>query len=580
MTYDLIIRNGTIVDGLGGEPYIGDVAVKDGVIQAVGAVNGAAAAREIDATGLLVTPGFVDLHTHYDGQSIWSERLTPSSAHGVTTVVMGNCGVGFAPCRQSDHDVLVDVMAGVEDIPGVVMTDGLPWTWETFPEYMDALESGKRDIDVAAYLPHSPLRVYVMGQRGADREPATPDDLARMRELAKEAIEVGALGFASSRLTIHKTESGSPIPSYEAAREEIEEIARGVVDGGGGLLQFVPDIPAGGYQPVLQTVFDVAEDVGLPVTFTLVVANSGDPSWPDAITMIEKANSAADGGEIRVTAQLLPRPIGLIIGLQLSANPFVLYPSYREIAHLPLAERVAEMRKPEVRARILADKPGQGHPILYVAQMWDWIFPLGDTPDYEPDPSTSIGARARARGVDPMEEAYDRLLDDEGRAMLLVATSNLQNNSLDTVGELLHREDVVLGLGDGGAHYGMICDASYSTYFLTHWARDRKAGRFTVAEAVRELTSVPARVAGLADRGRIGVGYKADLNVIDHAALRLHKPIISYDLPAGGRRLDQTAEGYVATIVAGEVIAENGVPTDARPGKLVRGRQLDPAASR
>lgn len=580
MTYDLIIRNGTIVDGLGGEPYVGDVAVRDGVIAAVGNVNGEAAAREIDATGLLVTPGFVDLHTHYDGQSIWSERLTPSSAHGVTTVVMGNCGVGFAPCRQEDHDVLVDVMAGVEDIPGVVMTDGLPWTWETFPEYLDALESGRRDIDVAAYLPHSPLRVYVMGQRGADREPATADDLAKMRELAKEAIEVGALGFASSRLTIHKTESGSPIPSYEAAREEIEEIARGVVDGGGGLLQFVPDIPSGGYQPVLQTVFDVAEDVGLPVTFTLVVANSGDPSWPDAITMIEKANSAAaDGGEVRVTAQLLPRPIGLIIGLQLTANPFVLYPSYREIAHLPLAERVAEMRKPEVRARILADKPGQGHPILYVAQMWDWIFPLGDTPDYEPDPSTSIGARARARGVDPMEEAYDRLLDDDGRAMLLVATSNLQNNSLDTVGELLHRDDVVLGLGDGGAHYGMICDASYSTYFLTHWARDRKAGRFTVPEAVRELTSVPARVAGLGDRGRIAVGYKADLNVIDHAALRLHKPVISYDLPAGGRRLDQTAEGYVATIVAGEVIAENGVPTDARPGRLVRGRQPVPVAS-
>lgn len=574
MTYDLIIRNGTIVDGLGGEPIVGDVAVKDGIIEAVGHVNGHTAAREIDATGLLVTPGFVDLHTHYDGQSIWSERLTPSSAHGVTTVVMGNCGVGFAPCRQEDHDVLVDVMAGVEDIPGVVMTDGLPWTWETFPEYLDALDAGRRDIDVAAYLPHSPLRVYVMGERGANREPATAEDLAKMRALAKEAIEVGALGFASSRLTIHKTESGSPIPSYDAAREEIEEIARGVVDGGGGLLQFVPDIPAGGYEPVLQMVFDVAEDVGLPLTFTLVVANAGDPTWPDAITMIEKANAA--GGDI--TAQLLPRPIGLIIGLQLSANPFVLYPSYREIAHLPLAERVAEMRKPEVRARILADKPGVGHPILYVAQMWDWIFPLGDNPDYEPDPSTSIGARARARGVDPMEEAYDRLLDDEGRAMLLVATSNLQGNSLDTVGELLHRDDVVLGLGDGGAHYGMICDASYSTYFLAHWARDRKSGRFTVPEAVRELTSVPARIAGLGDRGRIAVGYKADLNVIDHAALRLHKPAISYDLPAGGRRLDQTADGYVATVVAGEVIAENGVPTDARPGRLVRGRQPRPAA--
>ncbi|VBA48819.1 N-acyl-D-amino-acid deacylase family protein [Mycobacterium attenuatum] len=570
MTYDLLICNGTIVDGLGGEPYVGDVAVRDGVITSVGVVNGGTATREIDATGLLVTPGFVDLHTHYDGQAIWSDRLTPSSAHGVTTVVMGNCGVGFAPCRREDHDVLVDVMAGVEDIPGVVMTDGLPWTWQTFPEYLDALQARRRDIDVAVYLPHSPLRVYVMGQRGADREPATPQDLAAMRALAKEAIEAGALGFASSRLTIHKTQSGSPIPSYDAARQEIEEIARGVVDGGGGLLQFVPDIPAGGYQPVLQTVFDVAEDVGLPVTFTLVVANAGDPTWPDAITMVENANK--NGGDI--TAQLLPRPIGLIIGLQLSANPFVLYPSYREIMHLPLAERVAELRKPEVRARILADKPGVGHPILYVAQAWDWIFPLCDNPNYEPDPSDSIGARARARGVHPMEEAYDRLLDDDGHAMLLVATSNLENNSLDTVGKLLHRNDVVLGLGDGGAHYGMICDASYSTYFLAHWARDRASGRFTVAEAVRELTSVPARVAGLADRGRIAVGYKADLNVIDHDALRLHKPVIRYDLPAGGRRLDQTAEGYVATVVSGEVIAENGVPTAARPGKLIRGRQF------
>ena len=575
MAYELVIRNGTIVDGLGGAPFVGDVAVSGGVIAAVGRID-ERGIREIDATGLLITPGFIDLHTHYDGQAIWSDRMTPSSAHGVTTAVMGNCGVGFAPCRTEDHEVLVDVMAGVEDIPGVVMVDGLPWDWETFPEYLDALDSRLRDIDVAAYLPHSPLRVYVMGQRGADREPATAEDLERMRALAKEAIEVGALGFASSRFSFHKTASGELIPTYDAAQAEISAIADGVADGGGGLIQFVPDIAAGGYADVLQQVFEAAQDAGLPVTFTLATGNTGDPIWPDAITMVEKFNAVANEHNA-ITAQVFPRPIGLVIGLELTGNPFVFYPSYREIADLPLAERVAEMRKPEVRARILADKPaGGGHPLLYLAQAWRWIFPLSDDPNYEPDLSTSIAARAATRGVSPMEEAYDRLLDDDGHAMLLVAMANFENNSLDTVGQLIRRDDVVLGLGDGGAHYGMICDASYPTFLLAHWTRDRKTGRFTVADAVRELTSVPARVAGLADRGRIALGYKADLNVIDHAALQLHKPVITHDLPAGGRRLDQTADGYVATIVSGEVIAENGVPTDARPGRLVRGRQPAP----
>ena len=573
MTFDLLIKGGTIVDGLGGEPYVGDVAVSNGAIAAVGTVRGDAAS-EIDATGLLVTPGFVDLHTHYDGQAIWSDRMTPSSHHGVTTAVMGNCGVGFAPCRAADHDVLVDVMSGVEDIPGVVMVDGLPWDWETFPEFMDALAVRQRDIDVAAYLPHSPLRVYVMGQRGANREPATPADLTRMRALAKEAIEIGAIGFASSRFAFHKTGSGDLIPTYGAAQDEIAAIVAGVADGGGGLIQFVPDIPVGGYESVLQQVFEAAQDAGLPVTFSLATGNSGDPIWPDAITMIEKFNAA--GGDI--TAQMFPRPIGLVIGLELTGNPFVLYPSYQAIAHLPLAERVAEMRKPDVRERILADKPrSDGHPLLYLAQAWDWIFPLGDDPDYEPAASTSVAARARARGVSPKEEAYDRLLDENGHAMLLVAMGNYQNNSLDTVGELLRRDDVVLGLGDGGAHYGMICDASFPTFLLAHWARDRASGRMSVAEVVKELTSVPARVAGLADRGRIALGYKADLNVIDHAGLRLHRPTIIHDLPAGGRRLDQTAEGYVATIVSGEVIVENGQPTAALPGRLVRGRQPAPA---
>jgi len=572
--HDVIIRNGTIVDGLGGEPFTGDIAVTDGVITAVGTVEGSAR-REIDATGLHVTPGFVDLHTHYDGQAIWSDRLTPSSAHGVTTAVMGNCGVGFAPCRAEDHDVLVDLMAGVEDIPGVVMVDGLPWTWETFPEFLDAVDARARDIDVAALLPHSPLRVYVMGQRGVDREPATPEDLALMRKLAAEAVEVGALGFASSRLTLHKSESGHPIPSFEAGYAEIEAIARGVKDGGGGLIQFVPDLVAGDYGPALKTVFDAAEAVGLPVTFTLAIGNAGDPFFIDGLNLVEKAN--ANGGDI--TAQIFPRPIGLVIGLELSGNPFVMYPSYREIADLPLEQRVAEMRKPEVRQRILNDTPsGEGHPLMFAAQAFEWMFPLGDPPNYEPPREDSIASRARARGVSPLEEAYDRLLDDDGHAMLLVTLANFRDGSLDTVAELIRREDVVLGLGDGGAHYGMICDASFPTYMLTHWVRDRATGRLTIAEAVRELTSVPARVAGLADRGRIAVGYKADLNVLDTDALHLHRPVVAYDLPGGRRRLDQKADGYVMTMVSGRIIAENGQPTDARPGKLVRGRQPAPAA--
>ncbi|MGU3651983.1 N-acyl-D-amino-acid deacylase family protein [Mycolicibacterium sp. A43C] len=572
----LVIRGGTIVDGLGGEPYAGDIAIADGVIRAIGAVDGPGD-REIDATGLHVTPGFVDLHTHYDGQAIWSDRMTPSSAHGVTTAVMGNCGVGFAPCRPEDHDTLVDVMAGVEDIPGVVMVDGLPWTWETFPEFLDALDSRQRDIDVAAFLPHSPLRVYVMGKRGVDRELPTPEDLAMMRKLAEEAVRAGAVGFASSRLTLHKTAGGQPIPSYEAQHAEIEAIARGVDDAGGGLLQFVPDLMAGDYEGALKAVFDVAAEVGLPVTFTLAIGNAGPPLHLDALRMVEKANAQAGPDGPLVTGQIFPRPIGLVLGLELSGNPFVMYPSYREIADLPLAERVALMRRPEVRARILTDTPASdGHPLMFAAQAWDYMYPLGDPPNYEPSPQDSIGARARARGVDPLEEAYDRLLDDDGHAMLLVTLANFRDHSLDTVAELIQRDDIVLGLGDGGAHYGMICDASFPTYMLTHWVRDRPSGRLPLPQVIRELTEVPARIAGLADRGRLAVGYKADVNILDPAAMRLHRPTVKADLPAGGRRLDQAAEGYVATIVSGEIIAEHGVPTAARPGRLVRGRQKAP----
>ena len=573
MTYDLIIRNGTIVDGLGGEPYVGDVAVQDGVIAAVGHVNGSGATREIDATGLLVTPGFVDLHTHYDGQSIWSERLTPSSAHGVTTVVMGNCGVGFAPCRQEDHDVLVDVMAGVEDIPGVVMTDGLPWNWETFPEYMNALDAGKRDIDVAAYLPHSPLRVYVMGQRGADREPATAEDLARMRALAKEAIEVGALGFASSRLTIHKTESGSPIPSYDAAREEIEEIARGVVDGGGGLLQFVPDIPAGGYQPVLQTVFDVAEDVGLPVTFTLVVGNTGDPTWPDAITMIEKANAA--GGD--VTAQLLPRPIGLIIGLQLTANPFVLYPSYQEIA-APAAGRAGRRDAqaggprphPRRQARPRPPDPRSSRRCGTGSSRWTTTPTTSRTrrqhrrtgpgQRHQPDGRglRPVARRRRPRHVAGRDQQPgEQVTGHRGRAAAPRRRGARLRRRRRTLRNDLRRKlfDVLPGALGARPQF-----------------RPLRGGG---GRAPTHLGAGPRRRAGRPRPDRRGIQSRPERD----------RPCGAADPQAGdhsrpARRwppLDQTAEGYVATIVAGEVIAENGVPTDARPGKLIRGRQPVPA---
>lgn len=574
MGIDLVIRNGMVVDGSGGEPYVADVAVTDGKIVNIGSIA-QRGARELDATGLVVTPGFVDVHTHYDGQAIWGQRMLPSSNHGVTTVVMGNCGVGFAPCRQADHDLLVNVMAGVEDIPGAVMAEGLPWTWETFPQYLDALDARERDIDVAAYLPHSPLRVYVMGERGANHEPATDDDLNAMRALAAEAVQAGAIGFATSRLMIHRTVSGDTIPSYNVDQAELQAIAEGVREGGGGLLQAVPDIPMDGrYEPILKPLIEVAASTGQPLTFTLATGNMGPGIWREAVSLVENAN--ASGG--RVTAQVFPRPIGLIEGLELSVNPFMNCPTYQAMAELPLAERVAKLRDPAVKANILSEPGETDHPFSAMIRAWNDIYPLGEDPDYEPVPEHSIAARAAARGVTPEEEAYDQLLALDGRAMLFVALGNYENGRLDSVGELLKRDDVVAGLGDGGAHYGMLCDGSYPTTLLAHWARDRKGERLSLPQAIKALTSEPAQLAGLLDRGRLAVGYKADINLIDHARMRMHKPRILHDLPAGGRRLDQTADGYVATIVSGQVIVENGQPTNALPGKLVRGRQAAPSA--
>jgi N-acyl-D-amino-acid deacylase len=570
--YDLLIRGGTIVDGSGRAPFVGDLAVSGGRIVAVGALTGDAK-EVVEAKGLVVTPGFIDVHTHYDGQAIWSKRMSPSSSHGVTTVVMGNCGVGFAPCRAEDHEVLVRVMEGVEDIPGVVMAEGLDWSWETFPQYLDVLEARPRDIDVAAYLPHNPLRVYVMGERGARREDATNEDLVRMRAIAREAIEAGALGFASSRGRNHRTADDHAIPSYDAAMAEIEQIAEGMADAGGGLIQFAPDSPPPTFMPDIEPLIEVSRRTGQPLTFSLGAGY--DLKFP-AYAALEMSEEASRHGP-RVTAQVFPRPIGLIFGLELTNNPFTLCPSYKAIANRPLAERVALMRDPEMRRRLIEEAPEKGHPYTLMARKWDWMFLLGEEPNYEPTKSDSVAERAKALGVTPEEVAYDLILENEGHGKLLVALGNFPDYSLDGIMRMFNHPNAVIGIGDGGAHYGLICDSSYPTFVMAHWVRDREGKRMAVEDAVKALTSDPAELVGLRDRGLLRPGYKADINLIDLAALRLHAPVVVYDLPAGGKRLDQGAEGYAATIVSGECIAQNGVPTGNLPGRLVRGRQLAPA---
>lgn len=566
--YDLVVRGGTIVDGSGGAPFAGDIAIRGDRIVAVGNCPGTAA-ETVDASGKFVTPGFVDVHTHYDGQAIWSEEMSPSSSHGVTTVVMGNCGVGFAPCRKEDHATLIKVMEGVEDIPGVVMAEGLPWDWETFPEYLDALDARRRDIDVAAYLPHSPLRVYAMGARGAEREPATADDLARMQELAREAMEAGALGFATSRLMIHKTMDGQHIPSFEADNAELVAIAQALKDTGKGVVQMVLNLYAG-WEAELSHLIKVVESSGRPATFTYAVGNTG-PVTPDVdLALVNAANASG----AKISPQILPRPIGIVAGFDLSTHPFCLCPSYLPIANLPLEQQLEHLRDPAFRARLIAEAPEEGHPLAQLSRNWDWLFPLSDPPNYEPAPETSVGAQARAQGRSPEEVAMDLLMNDgDGQGMLYNALGNFNNGKLDALYDLMQRDDVVLGLGDGGAHYGAICDASYPTFLLTYWTRDRAGPRLDWAKAIRALSATPAEAVGLHDRGRLAPGYKADLNVIDAQRLALHRPVVKRDLPGGGRRLDQGATGFAATIVSGEVIRRDDRATGARPGRLVRGSQ-------
>ncbi|MGE0741208.1 MAG: amidohydrolase family protein [Hyphomonadaceae bacterium] len=572
--YDLVIRNGEVHDGTGGDARSADVAVKDGRIVAVGKVTGSGA-EEVDAAGQLVTPGFVDVHTHYDGQATWETRMSPSSNHGVTTVVMGNCGVGFAPCRPHQRDMLVELMEGVEDIPEVVMTSGLPWNWETFPEYLNALSARQLDIDIAAQVPHSALRVYVMGERGAQREPPTSQDLEQMQALTAEAVRAGALGVSTSRNLLHRTRAGELAPSLHSEEEELLALARGLRDAKAGVYQIIPDI-VGDMTAEFGLMRRIAETSGRPLSFSLLQMPTGDPgAWRRALDLLSDANN--DG--VPMKAQVFPRPVGIMYGLDLSFHPFCLHPSYRPIEHLPLAERVRAMRDPQMRAQLLSEQAEDQNPVFVkTANAFRFAYPMGDPPNYEPDPADMIENRARELGVSPYEYVYDLLLENEGRAILYLPGANYRDGNLDAARAMAANDHTILGLGDGGAHYGMICDASFTTYYLQNWVRDGRPGKdVPLNRAIQALSDEPARALGFADRGRLAPGYKADINVIDFARLKLHTPSIAYDLPAGGRRLRQEADGYAVTVKDGAITYRDGKHTGALPGRLVRGAQAAPA---
>ncbi len=566
MAYDLVIRGGLVVDGVGGEPTPGDVAIENGMIVAVGTVDGRGT-EELDADGHLVTPGFVDIHTHYDGQATWDTSMAPSSWHGVTTAVMGNCGVGFAPVRADAHAELIALMEGVEDIPGAVLEEGIDWTWESFGEYLGAVERQPHDIDLGAQLPHGALRLYVMGDRAARLEEATEEDAAAMKQLATEAMRAGALGFTTSRTLNHRTATGGYTPSLKATAHELNMIVAGVAEAGHGVVELISD-----FSPDLDGEFDLIRDMvatsGRPLSVSLAQNNHMRDGWRLILGRVEQA--VAEG--LPMKAQVAPRPIGLMLGLQSSFHPFSGHESYRPIAHLSVAEQVRALRDPGLRAKLIAETPTRGRRLVEFTR----IFPLGDPPNYEPPPESSLDAMAAARGVDVAELALDLLVEDEGRGFLFAPFSNYADFNLDVCGEMMAHPDTLLGLGDGGAHVGIISDASFPTYALSHWGRERSHGRLPVGQLVQQLTSRTARAVGLCDRGEVAVGMRADLNVIDFDRLSCLRPFMAYDLPSGGKRLLQKATGYTATIVHGEIIARDDQPTGAVPGRLVRGPQADP----
>jgi len=563
VTFDLVIRGGAVIDGTGAPQRTADVAITGNRIIEVGKVTDRGH-REIDAAGALVTPGFVDIHTHYDGQATWDNRLQPSSDHGVTTVVAGNCGVGFAPVRTTDHDMLVELMEGVEDLPGTVLHEGLSWQWESIADYLGTLASRNYDIDIATQVCHAPVRVYVMGQRGADRDAATADEIREMGRIAADGIRAGALGFTTSRTLNHRTSRGEPTPTLTAAREELVSIAAAIGATGRGVLQVVSDFTDGDVEN--ETLLEMMRASNRPLSFSLVQASSGT-GYRSKLALLEAAQ--AEGLSMR--AQVAPRAVGVLLGMQGSFNPLRNTPTFTAIAHLPLAEQVVFLSHPDERDRLVAELRSSGSRLSL-----DRVFDLGNPPDYEPSPEQSIAARARRAGVSPHDLFVDLLLGDGGRALLYLPLLNYMDGSLDAAAEMLAHPLTVPGLGDGGAHVGTICDGSFPTSWLTHWGRDRVRGpKFELPFIIQRQTRSTAEAVGLLDRGLLAPGYKADVNVIDFEHLALQPPEMVHDLPADGKRLLQRARGYLHTIVSGVETCADGASTGALPGRFVRGQRAD-----
>ncbi len=567
--YDLVVRGGNLADGTGAALREADVAVKDGKIAAVGKVAGRGA-EEIDARGLLVTPGFVDIHTHYDGQATWDSHLQPSSWHGVTTAVMGNCGVGFAPVKMEDRQRLIELMEGVEDIPGAALDEGLKWSWESFGQYLDALEARPRDMDLGAQLPHGALRVFVMGERAAKLEEATTAEVAQMRALTAEAMRAGALGFTTSRTLNHRTVKGDPTPSLRASEEELLGIALGMKDAGRGVIEFISDFNTPDPESEFAMLKRLLDASGRPFSVSLAQRHSRPDGWRRLLGLVE--GLVASGHQAK--AQVAPRPIGVLQGLQASRTPFSMCAAYKAINDKPVAEKLAIMRDPAFRARLMheAEAPLRSEMAARLTD-FDRMFVLGDPPDYEPPRESSFGARAAREGRHPRELVYDFLVSGEGKGFIFAPFANYAAYNLDCCSEMMQSPHTLIGLGDGGAHVGLISDGSYPTYLLAHWGRDRKNGKLDVSWLVKRHTQDNAHAVGLGDRGVVAVGKKADLNVIDFDRLRVEAPVMKWDLPAGGKRLLQKARGYRATIVSGAVTYRDGEATGALPGRLVRGPQ-------